>query len=501
MLTSKSKAIPAISKADAERFWSSVDRTASKRGCWLWTGSKNSKGYGRFFLDGRHYYSHRVSWALAGREVPGELQICHTCDVELCVNPDHLMMANNATNQRDAKLKRNLADKRRAIKKPRPDFPLFPHATGRWAKKINGKFRYFGSTITDPNGLAALEAFLAQKDDLFAGREPRNGQGVTCRELCNAFLTAKQRLVDSGDITLSHWHDYHGACERLLDSFGKTTPVDTLRADDFDRLRAEISKTYGPVSLGNEIQRIRSVFKWGFDSELMPAPIRFGQSFKKPSKKVRRLARKAAGPKLFDSVELREIVATAGTQLKAMILLGINCGMGQSDLATLPINRLNLQRGWHSYERPKTGTDRRCPLWPETIKALNDALADRPSPRAPEDAELVFVTMHGRRWVRCNSKGVWIDSIGLEFRKLLARMEIPAKGKSFYSLRRTFRTVADEAGDQPAAMFIMGHADDDADMSATYRQRIDDDRLVAVANHVHSWLFPKTTARKKRKPR
>ena len=379
--------------------------------------------------------------------------------------------------------------------KPSPDFPLTPHNSGRWCKKVKGKIHYFGPW-EDPQ--AALNRWLDEKDDLLGGRPVRHGSGVTCRDLCNAFLESKDKLVDSGDITRSHWFDYYRACGRLLDCFGKLTPVDTLSPMDFDRLRSKIAETWGPVSLGNEIQRIRSVFKWGIDSELLNRAVRFGQNFRKPSKKVRRLARKQAGPKEFTAGELRRLIAKAESPLKAMILLGINCGLGQHDLATLPITRLDLRRGWHDYERPKTGTDRRCPLWPETLTALKEALANRPKPTSPEDTELVFITKYGRRWVRLKwtadqnvRKCAWIDSIGLEFRKLVAELEINGTGKSFYTLRRTFRTIADEAGDQPATVFIMGHADADDDMSATYRQSIDNTRLRKVTDHVRAWLFPK----------
>ena len=51
--------------------------------------------------------------------------------------------------------------------KPRPDFPIYPHAVGKWAKTIRGHTYCYG-VRSDPEG--ALDEYLDQKDDLYAGR-------------------------------------------------------------------------------------------------------------------------------------------------------------------------------------------------------------------------------------------------------------------------------------------------------------------------------------------
>ena len=88
-------------------------------------------------------------------------------------------------------------------KKPRPDFPLFPHAAGYWAKKVKGHLRYFGKVTNDPKGQAALDLWLAQKDDLLAGRKPRakRPEEATIRDLANAFLMHKKNLLVAGELS------------------------------------------------------------------------------------------------------------------------------------------------------------------------------------------------------------------------------------------------------------------------------------------------------------
>src|SRR5436190_13743089 len=98
--------------------------------------------------------------------------------------------------------------------KPYPDFPLFAHAAGVWAKKIRGKLHYFGPW-SDPDG--ALARYLAEKDDLHAGRKPRPEPGaVTVKDLANLFLNRKQALLDAGELSSRTWGEYRAMCALVV---------------------------------------------------------------------------------------------------------------------------------------------------------------------------------------------------------------------------------------------------------------------------------------------
>jgi hypothetical protein len=60
--------------------------------------------------------------------------------------------------------------------------------------------------------------------------------------------------------------------------------VDDLAADDFEALRAKLAKRLGIHGLSREVQQVRTIFKYAFDAGLIERPVRFGPTFKRPSK-------------------------------------------------------------------------------------------------------------------------------------------------------------------------------------------------------------------------
>ncbi len=390
---------------------------------------------------------------------------------------------------------RTRARKTKKPKKPYPEFPLFAHASGRWCKKIRGAFHYFGPWA---DWHAALQKWEAEKVDLLAGRKPaarrRQDGECTMRELGNHFLTNKRNRVESGELSQHSFRDYHRVCESLIEAFGKERFLSDVRPLDFERLRASWAKKWGPVRLGNEINRVRVVFNFAYQNELIDKPVKFGGDFRRPPKKVLRLAKEAKGKRLFEAGELRAIIYAAKQPMKAMILLGINCGLGNSDVARMKLETLDLASGWINYPRPKTGVARKCPLWPETVAALRDLLDRRPAPVDPENAELVFLTPSLASYYRDTSD----NPISRAMRDLLDSLKVTGN-KNFYALRHTLETVGGGSLDQVAVDAIMGHVDNS--MAGGYREEVTDDRLTAVAEHIRIWLFAKWEKAVQEKPR
>jgi hypothetical protein len=84
---------------DREGFWSRV--VPSRDGCWIWTGAKNTQGYGHLLFEGRWALAHRVAYGERVAAIPAGSCICHHCDVPACCNPAHLFLGTRADNNRD----------------------------------------------------------------------------------------------------------------------------------------------------------------------------------------------------------------------------------------------------------------------------------------------------------------------------------------------------------------------------------------------------------------
>ncbi len=363
-------------------------------------------------------------------------------------------------------------------------FPLFIHkGKGYWCKTVLGKHKYFGRVDDDPKGQKALKRWLREKEWLLAGLEPptEDSDGVvTVKTLCNAFMASKEAVLNAGDLAQRTYDELLGTCKLFMAVVPSSTPAKVIGPVHFAKVLAAINrKCASPNTRGKFVGQIKSLFKAAYETGLLERPVNFGLSFSKPKQKAYRKHENAKGDQTFNAEQIKLLLGHADVNATAMIFLGLNGGFLNTELAELP--RSVIKGDYLEWPRAKTCTYRRVKLWQETKAAIDAAIK-----AGPVDGELVFYRSKTRDFSDTQRNG---RHIGRLFEKALDAAKI--EGHSFRDLRYTFQTVAEEAPnlDPPAIRLVMGHTDSFSDMASRYRQRISDERLCAVCDHVQTWLF------------
>jgi integrase len=180
--------------------------------------------------------------------------------------------------------------------------------------------------------------------------------------------------------------------------------------------------------------------------------------------------------RIITGEELDRLLKRASPAFKAIILLGINCGMGPADIGRLRWNMIDMKSGHMKFPRPKTGVMRHGYLWKKTRKALRCARLARQNLKAWDregDCSLVFLTRSGlpyyrerevHKLVEIGDKkasklvGISVDNaVSITFRRMAKELKL--EGVHFYRLRHTFKTLGKRGGDKEALDLMMGHKD------------------------------------------
>lgn len=219
------------------------------------------------------------------------------------------------------------------------------------------------------------------------------------------FLKLKEQNTEVGELTLGRYFAIQLHVNHFRDWLGGDTSVREIDGTTLLRYHSHLldgvkSGKWGRTNAKNYLSTVKSFIRWLWQTDKIAALPRVidGRS------KLLKISAAAAEITVFDKSELAMLLTNASDRTKLYILLMLNCGMTQKDIADLRQPEVDWNRGRIRRRRSKTASHKDVPivdylLWPETFRLLRQERADAKSER-------VLVNLNG--------SPIWSESIGAE---------------------------------------------------------------------------------------
>jgi len=252
---------------------------------------------------------------------------------------------------------------------------------------------------------------------------------ITAKNLANRFLVAQQANWRNPKATLKCYKDWLG---RFIKDHPQLRIAD-FTVEKFAAWKLSLKeRDYSPESINHYLGAVRAMFIFAEETGILEKAPKL--------KRVRNDAKPKAGSKekpLYTPDDLQKLLEKADPQMKAMIMLALNCGFGPKDIRDLTWSHFHGERV--TLPRTKTGVCQTYLLWRETrvllaeIQQERAKLIVRMAKRGVQhyDNGHVFMTRFWKPWNK--------DAVAEQFRKLCKKAGIPCYG--FYRLRHCASTA------------------------------------------------------------
>ena len=196
------------------------------------------------------------------------------------------------------------------------------------------------------------------------------------------YLDEKRALVDAQELTPNHYDTLQRLVNEFTDWFGHQTPVTDIGGKTLSDYRIEVLRRAGANGWAagtakDRVDRIKSFIRWLWQIEAIP-------------NLPRNMDSRSSGLKIstplptvivFEKPEITILLKEASERTQLYILLMLNCGMTQKDIADLNHSEVDWERGRITRKRSKTRGFENVPevsytLWGTTLTLLQNHRTD-----------------------------------------------------------------------------------------------------------------------------